>query len=77
MEEKGMAPVGAYLLAYTQMGSGSPVVVLEAAGGAMRRSWHEVMPAIAGFTRLTPFCSAWVFDPAETRPEVSLALLSD
>ncbi len=54
MEENGMAPVGAYRLAYTQMGSGSPVV-LEAAGGAMRRSWHKVMPAIAGFTRLIAF----------------------
>jgi pimeloyl-ACP methyl ester carboxylesterase len=55
MAEKGMVPAGAYRLAYTRMGAGSPVVVLEAAGGAPRSTWDTVMPAIAGFTRVISY----------------------
>jgi pimeloyl-ACP methyl ester carboxylesterase len=51
-EEKGMVSVGAYRLAYSCMGSGSPVVVLEAALGTPRTIWDNIMPAIAGFTRV-------------------------
>jgi pimeloyl-ACP methyl ester carboxylesterase len=51
LKEQGLVPVGSYRLAYTRMGLGSPVVVLEAAGGAPRATWDTVMPAIAGFTR--------------------------
>ena len=51
-EEKGMAPVGTYRLAYTQMGLGSPVVVLESPYGVARSTWDKVMPEIAKFTRV-------------------------
>ncbi len=53
--KNGMAPVGAHRLAYTRMGTGSPVVVLEAAGGAPRTTWDTVMPAIAGFTQVISY----------------------
>jgi pimeloyl-ACP methyl ester carboxylesterase len=50
VEAKGMVSVGAYRLAYSCMGTGSPVVVLEAALGAPRMMWDNIIPAIAEFT---------------------------
>lgn len=52
VEEKGMALVGGRRLAYTVMGSGSPVVVLESAFGAPGSTWETVLPAIADFARV-------------------------
>lgn len=52
VEEKGLAPAGAHRLAYASMGSGSPLVVLEAALGAPGEIWDTIMPEIARFTRV-------------------------
>ena len=55
LEEKGMAPVGAYRVAYTLMGMGSPVVVLESPYGVARSNWDKVMPEIAKFTKVISY----------------------
>ena len=59
-EEIGMVQVNSHRLAYTCMGSGSPVVVLEAGGGTPRRTWSIVMPKIASIARVVSYDRAGV-----------------
>ena len=59
-EEKGFVYVGGHRLAYTRMGTGSPVVVLEAGAGTPRGTWNKIMPAIAEFTQVVSYDRASV-----------------